>query len=124
MSNPKFVSILHRKLKPNCDYNDFYQAWLPPGLNKKDPTKEAVEYFKAPVQVINAVNVADLTDIISIGLVWATQEEIEADIERTKMIEAQRHEQICKIADKSQETKFYLVKDVNLLGTSFCEKKK
>lgn len=122
--HPKFISVLHRKLKPHCTYKDFYQAWLPPGLNGKDPTKEAVQYFKGPVQVINAVNVADPTDIISIGLIWATQEEIETDIQRTQSTEAQRGKNISKVTDKSQETKFYCVKDVNLLGTALCDQEK
>lgn len=117
MKNPKFVSVLHRKLKPDCSYEDFYQAWLPPGLDGNDPTKKAVEYFKGPVQVINAVNAMDETDVISIGLVWATKEEIENDVARTKQTEAIRAEKISKVADKSQETKFYIIKDINFLGT-------
>src|SRR5579872_4887757 len=112
MKSPQFIGVLHRKLKPNCTYEDFYQAWLPPGLNGKDPTKEAVSYFKGPVQVINAVNGADPSDVISIGLVWAKQEEVLEEIERTKDTEEQRHEKIIKVADESQETKFYYVKDI------------
>ena len=118
MKIPQFVPVLHRKLKPGCTYEDFYQAWLPPGLNGKDPTKEAVGYFNGPVQVINAVNATDSTDIISIGLVWVTAEEAGKEIQRTKNTEAERSEKVSKVADKSQDAKFYIVKDVNLLGTA------
>lgn len=117
MKNPNFISVLQRKLKANYIYEDFYQAWLPPILNDKDPTKEAVGYFKEPVQVINAVNANDPTDVISIGIVWGSTEQIQGDIERTQETEAQRREKISQVADKSQETKFYYVKDINLLGT-------
>ena len=117
MKKPQFISVLHRKLKPGDTYEDFYQAWLPPSLKGKDATQEAVGYFKVPVQVINAVNTNDSTDIISIGLIWATTEEIADDIERSKSTETLRSKKISKVADKSQETKFYQIKDVNLLGT-------
>ncbi len=122
MKTPQFVPVLYRKLKPGCTYDDFYQAWLPPGLNGKDPTKEAVEYFNGPVQVINAVNAADPTDIISIGLVWATAEEAEKEIERLKATETERSKRVSRVADKSQDPKFYIVKDVNLLGTALPTK--
>jgi hypothetical protein len=122
MKMPQFVPVLHRKLKSGCTYEDFYQAWLPLGLNGKDPRKEAVGYFNCPVQVINAVNAADPTEIISIGLIWSTAEEAEKEIERTQDTEAERSEKVSKIVDKSQDAKFYIVKDVNLLGTAFPPK--
>lgn len=118
MKNPNFVSVLYRKLKPNHTYEDFYRAWLPPGLAGKNPQKEPVSYFDSPVQVINAVNVNDPTDIISIGIVWGTPEEIEANMKKTENTEAQRREKVSQVADKGQETKFYYVKDVNLLGAA------
>ncbi len=117
MNAPQFIGILHRKLKPQCTYEDFYQAWLPPSLNGKDPKKEAVEYFKAPVQVINAVNTEDPTDIISIGIVWANPSEVENESKRVENTEKIRGENISRVADKSQSNKLYVVKDVNLLGT-------
>lgn len=117
MKVPKFVAVLHRKLKPGKVYEDFYQAWLPPGLEGKDPTEEAVEYYKGPVEVINAVNTKDPTDIISIGIIWSNYVEVEEDIERVKDSEQMRGEKISKVADSSQENKFYEVMDNNLLGT-------
>lgn len=124
MNTPQFLPVLYRKLKPGQTYHDFYQAWLPPVLNGKDPTKEPVEYFKVPVQVINAVNAADPTDIISIGLIWATNEEAQTEIERTKLTEEERSEKISKMADTTQSSKFYIIKDVNLLGTPLPEQNK
>jgi len=117
MNKPQFIAVLHRKLKPNCTYKDFYEAWLPPGLHGKDPKKEAVNYFAGPVQVINAVNINDATDIISIGIIWASSAEIDEDVQRTAPTEAIRGEKILKVADQGKENKFYVVKDVNLLGT-------
>ena len=116
MNTPQFIAVLQRKLKPNCTYEDFYQAWLPPGLDGRDPTKEAVEYFQGPVQVINAVNTEDPTDIISIGIVWANSTEIKEESERVKKTEKMRGEKITKVADKIEPNKLYAVKDVNLLG--------
>jgi hypothetical protein len=84
MSAPQFIAVLHRKLKPHCTYEDFYQAWLPPGLNGKDPTKEAVEYFKGTVQVINAVNSEDPTEIISIGILWGNPAEVGEEGKRAR----------------------------------------
>lgn len=114
---PKFVAVLNRKLKPGKVYKDFYQAWLPPGLESKDPTKEAAHYFKGPIKVINAVNTLDPTDIISIGIIWADSAEIEADVERVLDSEQVREEKLLKIIDFQQENKFYKVMDINLLGT-------
>lgn len=123
MEKPQFISVLHRKLKPGETYDNFYQAWLPSNLNGKDPTKESVEYFHGPVHVINAVNANDPDDIISIALIWETQEEIENDIERTKTTEEERHVRISKVSDKSEQTKFYHVMDLNFLGTKPYEDK-
>ena len=117
MNNPQFISILNRKLKPAFTYSDFYQAWLPSVSNSKNPQKKALGYYKMPVKVINAVNVNDPTDIISIGIIWGTNEIINQDIQRTKESDSLRGDQISLVADKGQEPKFYMVKDVNLLGT-------
>lgn len=121
MKVPQFVAVLHRKLKADKSYDDFYEAWLPPGLKGKDPRKEAVGYFPGPMQVINAVNSEDPTDIISIGLIWGTGEQMQAALERNKSAEASRSIEVSKVADKSQPNKIYIVQDVNQLGTAFSE---
>lgn len=116
MNKPQFISVLHRRLKDEYSYRDFYQAWLPPNVVDKDPTQEAVEYFKLPMQVINAVSSKDPTNIISICLIWGTEKELEDEILRTKSTDAERSERISQVANKNQETEFYIIKDINFLG--------
>lgn len=117
MKVPTFMSVISRKLKENCTYDDFYQAWLPLDLNGKNPKQEAVGYYHGPVQIINAVNANDPNDILTVCLIWGSQEEIMKDVERTKATDDQRHKSQIRVVDKGQDTKFYCVKDVNLLGT-------
>lgn len=113
--NPKFFSLLNRKLKTGKTYSDFRQAWLPPVENPDDPASLA-SYFMGRVQVISAQNVNDPSEIITIGLVWADQDEIQKDIERTAATERLRGERIAQVADKYGETKFYKIVAVDELG--------
>ena len=120
------VSVLKRELNPNLSYADFHQAWLPP-MDKKDitvtSTGVSVQYFPFPVRVINAVNVKNDKEIISIGLMGATKQDI-ANLQsgstdqykKTLKTEAIRHDQIEKVSTKVGDTDFFECKDDNNLG--------
>jgi len=75
---PIVVSILCRKLHDGKTFDDFYNAWMPP-QDAMSPFKvgEKIYYnfFDVPVRVINAVDMADPKEVISIGLVWCDNEE-------------------------------------------------
>lgn len=113
---PKAMAVLFRHLRLGQDYDAFYQAWLPPHLNDKDPRLEAVGYYDIPVQAINAVNVNDPQEIISIGLVWATPEEVYQSMNKYAQTDAARGEQIDKVCERETQVKFYRIQDVNELG--------
>jgi hypothetical protein len=120
------VSILKRELKPNVSYDDFHQAWLPP-MDKKDITMTStgvlVHYFPFPVRVINAVNIKNDKEVISIGLMGATRQDIEkmqsSSTDQDKKIlktETVRHDQIEEVSTKVGDTDYFECKDDNNLG--------
>ncbi|MCX5924119.1 MAG: hypothetical protein NTZ68_01720 [Candidatus Dependentiae bacterium] len=120
------ISILKRELNPNTSYDDFHQAWLPP-IDKKDvtitSTGVSVHYFPFPVRVINAVNIKNDKEIISIGLMGATKQDIENlqssstdQYKKTLRTETARHDQIEKVSTKVGNTDFFECKDDNNLG--------
>lgn len=120
------ISVLKRKLKDDASYNDFYHAWLPP-LDKQEikhtNTGAVASYFPFSTRVINAVNVADEQEIISIGLMSATKQEIE-DLQHKQgkqnksvlKTESVRHDEIEDVAVKIGQTQFFVCKDDNMLG--------
>lgn len=106
---PNFVSILYRHLHDDKNFDDFYQAWLPP--------KDAKQPFEIPVRVFNAINVEDQREIVSLGFIWGTPEELKAFYEalpqdKTNQI---RHDAIAKVADKIS-SKIYFIKSDSILG--------
>lgn len=109
-SKPQAVSVLFRKLKDGQSYEDFRKAWLP-------PVDDVSHYFDTPILVINAQNVSDPTEIISIGLVFANIEEAMEKYEKYQVIEDIRQEKIDKITDQSAETRFCNVLDIDILGS-------
>jgi len=122
------VSVLKRELKDGHSYNDFHTAWLPP-LDKKDITTTSTgvsaHYFPYPVRVINAINIANDKEIISIGLMHLKKEDIlkmqsanshhqdNSNLPQTNVV---RHDQIGEVANKIGETIFFECKDDNRLG--------
>lgn len=110
---PSMLAVLFRKLHPGKTYKDFHQAWLPPLKEGQD----LENYFSVPTYVINAENVEDPTDIISIGLMWVGDKDLSKVMELTKTTESQRHENIDGVAVKIGPTLMYQLKDVNKLGS-------
>jgi uncharacterized protein YciI len=112
---PKSLAVLHRKFKDGKTYDDFRQAWLPPVDNPLDKESLA-NYFHLPVKVISAVNAFDPTDIISIALIWADSETIQAESHRAAATEAIRRERVAEVSDKTLDPKMYTIMDIDVLG--------
>lgn len=115
------ISLLRRKLKPGFSYKDFYNAWLPPiPASQITHTDQGIQasYFPFPVRIINGFNAENSNEIISIGLMAATEsdiQELQYDKELLKT-EAMRHDQIKKISRKVGSTLFFSCNDDNNLG--------
>ena len=79
---PAIISVLQRDLHADKTFDDFYQAWLPPAEYCKPTEQNTLQYkqhFPAPTRVINATNLANPDQIISVGLTWfQTPEQAEA----------------------------------------------
>ena len=120
---PHSVSVLFRRLHEDKQFDDFYKAWFPP---KEKCDKQIVggqtyhQFFGAPIRVINAVNMSDPSEIVSIGLHWITDEELEFALNDPKFAKdgAERGEQIATVAEKEQTGVYKVLKDDNL-GTEF-----
>ncbi len=124
---PQIVSVLQRNLHPGKQFEDFHQAWLP-HESYCDPTSEGgllyPQYFSAPTRVINAINMRDPNEIISVGLTWIhTEEQTQAmnAIARGKEIPGnqERAEQIKQVADKIGDAKICIAKSDDNLGVPF-----
>ena len=120
---PHSVSVLFRKLHEDKKFDDFYQAWFPSETkcNKQTVGGETYQqFFSAPIRVIHAVNINDPKDIVSIGLHWITDEELEFAMRDPKVAKdgAERGDKISTVADKEQTGVYKVLKDDNL-GTAF-----
>ena len=118
---PVAVSVLHRQLHQGSTFKDFFDAWMPP-KNSMNPTTigDTVYYqhFPCPTRVINAINMQDPNDIISIGLAWCTEEEFPIVYEQTSQSQSntERRDNIAEVADK-KSVEVYMVKADTNLGT-------
>lgn len=116
---PYAVSVLYRKLHDNKTFDDFYNAWMPP-QDKMNPVNVGentyYHFFNTPTRVLNAVNMEDPSEIISIGMVWCDEKDFAAGLEQAKADSSNqvRHDNISEVADKIS-TKIYQIKaDTNL----------
>jgi hypothetical protein len=82
-------AVLVRRLEDGVTYEQFREAWAPE------------EGFGREVRVLNAVNVDDPSEIVSIGLMPdVTREELPALLERVAASEARRHERIDDVLEE------------------------
>jgi len=114
---PKIASVLIRKLKPGQTYEDFRKEWLP-----QEP------YYGSPVFVVNAQNIYDPTEIITIGLVWTDDKAADTDdmsIYQQKIVEwgqkygeqdAQRGDKIDQVTDDVRPPHVYKILDLDNMG--------
>ncbi len=118
---PIAIGVLHRQLHPGKTFQDFFNAWMPPE-NSMNPITIGdtiyYQHFPCPTRVINAVNMQDPNDIISIGLQWCTEEEFKIGYEQTAQSQsnAERRDNISEVADK-KSVEVYSVKTDTNLGT-------
>lgn len=109
INKPRTMSVLFRKLKDGKSYHDFRKAWLPPVENIN-------QYFHAPTLVINACNIKNPNEIISLALIWEDIQEAIQNYERYQETEALRHQRIEQVTDQSAETRVCQIVDIDVLG--------
>lgn len=119
--SPKVVGVLYRKLHEGKNFDDFYKAWFPSAEYTKPEQigeKTYYNFFPEQTRVINAVNIEDPSEVISIGLTWVDEEKF-ADWFKTAS-EAKsntiRRDNISEVAEKIS-TKVYAVKADTELGS-------
>lgn len=118
---PVAVSVLRRQLHTGKTFDDFSNAWMPPKDSMNPFTVGSATYyqhFETPVRVINAINMNDSNDILSIGLVWCTEEEFKLGIKKAQENKSNtaRGDNIKEVADK-KSIELFLVKTDTNLGT-------
>ena len=74
------------------------------------------QYFECPLRVINAVNLADEKDVVSIGLVWCEKEQFMQYMENSKddASNTARASSIESVADKKSVEIFFTKADTRL----------
>ncbi|MBL7481762.1 hypothetical protein [Legionella bononiensis] len=105
---PFMVSVLRRELKDNTSFDEFYQSWLPrEDMCTKVTIGEQVfhQHFPIPVRVVNAININNSKEIISIGISWVTNK----DQEQTLL---KQIKQSSEGKDKNNELRHERIKDV------------
>jgi uncharacterized protein len=107
---PLTISLLFRRLKEDKTYTNFRDAWLP-------PIEDISQYFNMPILVINAENVQDPAEIISVALIWADVEEATKGYQHYQATENIRHKKIEKTTNQSAETRFCKILDIDVLGS-------
>lgn len=93
------VSVLVRRLKEGRTFEDFVAEW------------EADEGFGVPTRVFNAQSLDDPRDIVSIGFVAVTPEELRAWMEGGSEPEAVRHARIDTVVESTTLRGMYEVRD-------------
>ncbi len=119
---PHSISVLFRELHAGKTFADFHEAWFPAAstLNTQQQFGQTFhQFFPAPIRVINAVNLENPREIVSVGLHWLTEEQaanmwsaVEDKSNKDRGIE------IAKVADRTK-TGVYKVESDDNLGTSF-----
>lgn len=125
-NQPHSISVLFRELHDGKTFDNFHEAWFPP-KDKCRPEKlydkTYQQFFKAPIRVINAVNMFNSKEVVSVGIHWLDEEQAQ---HFTKMMttassdEANvgRADSIDTVADKKSSDIFIVEADDNL-GTPF-----
>jgi len=126
---PFMVSVLRRNLHDDKSFDDFYQSWFPSDeMCNKIVSGDQIyqQHFPVPVRVINGTNINDPKEIISIGVIWMSNKEEEAQLweylEKAKQGEDKnnevRHDKIKNVADGGLLGIFRVETDDNL-GSPF-----
>ena len=92
------VSVFVRRLKEGATFEDFINEW------------EADQGFGVPTRVFNAQSLEDPRDIISIGFVAVTVDELKLGIAGAATPEAVRHDRISTVIESTKLRCMYDVK--------------
>lgn len=119
---PQVVSVLFRELHEGKDFEDFHESWFPEAQDRNPIEaygQKFQQFFPVPTRVINAVNMDNPKEIVSVGLQWVTEEQVP---ELLEFVEGQsnksRGDSIKEVAEKTK-TGVYLVKTDDNLGIPF-----
>ncbi|MDF1796620.1 MAG: hypothetical protein P1U63_08810 [Coxiellaceae bacterium] len=126
---PFMVSVLRRKLHDGETFDDFYKSWQPDPAACQ-PTEvggqQYRQFFPISTRVVNGVNIADQSDIISVGFTWVKNDEeknglfdyIQSASEGKEAENQKRHDDIAAVAEGGLLGLFVVEADDNL-GTPF-----
>ena len=92
------VSVFVRRLKEGSTFQDFVSEW------------EADQGFGVPTRVFNAQSLDDPRDVISIGFVAVTVDELKQGLEALAAPEAVRHHRIDTVIESTTLRWMYEVK--------------
>ncbi len=121
-NKPHSISVLFRQLHDGKTFEDFHEAWFPPeeALNTKVlEGKTYHQFFPASVRVINAINMHNPKEVVSVGIHWLNEDQAShfdqvLDSLSNSAANKQRGENIEKVADKTQSGIFMVESDDNL----------
>ena len=91
------IALFRRRLKEGLTYADFEEAW------------RAEQGFGVPARVISATNLADPREILTVGFVDATPEQLAAGSDAVASQEAKRHSKIDEVIESTELRAFYEV---------------
>ena len=83
------VSVLVRRPKEGCTFDDFVKEW------------EGDEGFGVPTRVFNAQSLDDPKDVISIGFVAVTVDELQQGLADSAAPESVRHDRISTVVEST-----------------------
>ena len=92
------VTVFVRRLKEGATFADFVTEW------------EADEGFGVPTRVFNAQNVEDPREVISIGFVGVSADELQAWLAHPAPAEADRHDRIDTVIETTSLRNMYSVR--------------
>jgi hypothetical protein len=84
------VSVFVRRLRDGRTYDDFMAAWYPE------------TGFGVPTRVLNAVRVDDPAEILSLGFLDVSEDDLASLGKRIARAEAARHERIAEVIESNR----------------------
>ena len=89
------IALFRRRLKEGLSYSDFEEAW------------KAEQGFGVPARVISAVNLEDPREVLTVGFVDVTPEQLAAGADAVADQEAKRHSKIDDVIESTELRAFY-----------------
>lgn len=119
---PHSVSVLIRELHPDKQFDNFYQAWLPDKQYTHPVqvnSQTFQQFFEAPVRVLNGQHMQNPREIVSVGLHWTTDEQVQSALaESEQRRNTHRRDAVAEVANKVSANIYRINTDDNL-GTPF-----